>query len=177
MLQMREFMLDSQPRAYRAGDVLFERNAPGSSLFAIADGSVLVEVDSNDPDKTVRIPQGTIVGEVGLISGRKRGATVRTAEGAIVIEIPRNAALKLMATNSAAKREITRISTERQLLQMFPSVAADDLVELLETADSMAWSFSARKQGRNGNDWREAARFVRRIDGMPWQRPLFGVER
>ena len=38
--------------------------------------------------------------------------------------------------------------------------------ELLETADSMAWSFSARKQGRNANDWREAERFVRRIDGM-----------
>lgn len=27
---------------------------------------------------------------------------------------------------------------------------------LLHTADSMAWSFAARKQGRNANDWREA---------------------
>ena len=40
MLQMREFMLDSDPVSYRAGDVIFERNEPGSSLFAIADGSV-----------------------------------------------------------------------------------------------------------------------------------------
>lgn len=45
--------------------------------------------------------------------------------------------------------------------------------ELLVTADSMAWSFSARKQGRNANDWREAARFVAEIDGMQFQRPLF----
>ena len=135
MLQMREFMLDSEPRAYRAGEVLFERNEPGASLFAIADGSVLVQIDPADPSKTVPIPQGSIVGEVGLISGRKRGATVRTAEGAIVIEIPRNAALKLMATNSAAKREITRISTERQLLQMFSSVSPDDLAPVLQTAE------------------------------------------
>jgi len=135
MLQMREFMLDSEPRAYRAGDVLFNRNEPGASLYAIADGSVLVEVDANDPSKTVSIPRGSIVGEVGLISGRKRGATVRTAEGAIVIEIPRNAALKLMATNSAAKREITRIATERQLLQMFGSIVSEDLREVLETAE------------------------------------------
>ena len=135
MLQMREFMLDSEPRAYRAGDVVFERNEPGASLFAIADGSLLVEVDPNDPSRTVPIGQGSIVGEVGLISGRKRGATVRTAEGAIVIEIPRSAALKLMATNSAAKREITRISTERQLLQMFGSVDSADLKEVLETAE------------------------------------------
>src|SRR5690606_19083970 len=61
-------------------------------------------------------------------------ATVRTAEGAIVIEIPRNAALKLMATNDAAKREITRISTERQLLQMFGSVTSEDLTEVLDSA-------------------------------------------
>lgn len=40
---------------------------------------------------------------------------------------------------------------------------------LLHTADSMAWSFAARKQGRNANDWREAKawteRIHRRIDG------------
>ena len=37
--------------------------------------------------------------------------------------------------------------------------------ELLDTADSMAWSFSARKQGRNGNDWREAKAFEQKIEG------------
>jgi len=52
-------------------DVVFERNEPGASLFAIADGSLLVEVDPNDPSRTVPIGQGSIVGEVGLISGRK----------------------------------------------------------------------------------------------------------
>lgn len=135
MLQMREFLLDSEPRAYRAGDVVFERNEPGASLFAIADGSLLVEIDPNDPSKTVPIQRGSIVGEVGLISGRKRGATVRTAEGAIVVEIPRTASLKLIATNTAAKKEITRISTERQLLQMFGGTTPDDLKEVLETAD------------------------------------------
>lgn len=45
--------------------------------------------------------------------------------------------------------------------------------ELLETADSMAWSFAARRQGRNANDWREARRFAIDIDRMPFQRPLF----
>lgn len=36
--------------------------------------------------------------------------------------------------------------------------------ELLHTADSMAWSFAARRQGRNANDVREAMRFKRSID-------------
>ncbi|MBR1170519.1 DUF7221 family queuine tRNA-ribosyltransferase-like protein [Bradyrhizobium liaoningense] len=41
--------------------------------------------------------------------------------------------------------------------------------DLLYTADSMAWSFAARRQGRNANDWREAAAFSRLIDTMPVQ--------
>jgi cGMP-dependent protein kinase 2 len=61
---------------------------------------------------------------------------VRAASGAIVVEIPRNAALKLMSTVPAAKREITRISTERQLLQMLGSgVRSEDIAEVLATAE------------------------------------------
>ncbi|SMF70743.1 NAD(P)-binding domain-containing protein [Allosphingosinicella indica] len=155
MLQMREFMLDSEPAMYRAGDVLVERNEPGSSLFAIADGSVMVEIDPTNPDVTVPIEQGSIFGEVGLISGRRRGATVRTATGAIVIEIPRMSALKLMATVPAAKRAITRISTERQLLQMFGSaLSPEDLHEVLETSEikSVRAGESIINEGEEGYD-------------------------
>ncbi len=102
-LQMREFMLDSTARAFAPGEVIFERNAPGSSLFGIASGSVAVEVNPADPSVTIAIEAGSIFGEVGLISGRRRGATVRAAEDTIVVEISRLAALKLQS--SGARRE------------------------------------------------------------------------
>lgn len=35
--------------------------------------------------------------------------------------------------------------------------------DLLATADSMSWSFAARRQGRNANDWREADFFRRKV--------------
>jgi hypothetical protein len=41
--------------------------------------------------------------------------------------------------------------------------------ELLYTADSMAWSFAARKLGRNGNDWKEARAWSNRITEAPVQ--------
>lgn len=51
---------------------------------------------------------------------------------------------------------------------------ADPLVRtLLHTADSMAWSFSARKQGRNANDWREAVRWANNITERPMQHDFF----
>jgi len=49
------------------------------------------------------------------------------------------------------------------------ALALGTVRELLHSADSMAWSYAARKQGRNGNDWREAARFVGRIAVQPVQ--------
>ena len=77
------------------------------------------------------IGQGSIFGEVGLISGRRRGATIRAAEDSILVEISRTAALKLMAQVPAAKRVVNRISTERQLLQMFGSgLTPEDLREV-----------------------------------------------
>jgi hypothetical protein len=58
------------------------------------------------------------------------------------------------------------------------SLANPGVRELLHTADSMAWSFSARRQGRNANDWREAMAFADRVQASadatidPWQMPL-----
>lgn len=43
---------------------------------------------------------------------------------------------------------------------------------MLHSADSMAWSFAARKQGRNANDWREARRWTAAIDSRPVQHML-----
>jgi len=116
--------------------VIFVRNDPGSSMFAIAEGSVAVEVNPDDPSVTVPIEQGTIFGEVGLISGRKRGATIRAAKPTTVIELSRGAALKLIATVPSAGRAVNRITIERQLLQMFGSgLSKEDVAELVEAAE------------------------------------------
>lgn len=45
--------------------------------------------------------------------------------------------------------------------------------ELLHTADSMAWSFAARREGRNPNDWREARDWTERIETRSLQYSLF----
>lgn len=42
----------------------------------------------------------------------------------------------------------------------------------LHSADSMAWSYSARRQGRNGNDWREAVGFANTINTQAVQLSL-----
>jgi CRP-like cAMP-binding protein/thioredoxin reductase/Fe-S-cluster-containing hydrogenase component 2 len=154
-LQMREFMLDSEARLYRAGDLIFERSAPGSSLFGIADGEVRVEINPDNPSITVPIGKGQIFGEVGLISGRRRGATVRAGTDCILVEISRSAALKLMSAVPAASREVTRTTTERSLLQIFKSgLTAQDLTDVTASAkvETIRAGQSIIKEGETGDD-------------------------
>ena len=137
-LQMREFLLDSEVKAFRAGELIFERNGVGTSLFGIAQGAVQVEIDPKDSKVTVPIPQGSIFGEVGLISGRRRGATVRAGEDCVVVEIPRTATLKLMAQVNEARETVERVTTERQILQIFKSgLTPADLAEVLPLAKTL----------------------------------------
>jgi len=49
------------------------------------------------------------------------------------------------------------------------ALASPFIRSMLETADSMAWSFHARMNGRNGNDWREAMRWSKNITNRPQQ--------
>ena len=52
------------------------------------------------------------------------------------------------------------------------SLADAGVRDRLYSADSMAWSFAARFEGRNGNNWREGERYARRIATMPVQLSL-----
>ncbi len=135
-LQMREFMLDSNVHAKKKGDEIFVRNDIGSSLFSIASGSVNVHISPTDHSITVPIGEGQIFGETGLISGRKRNATITAAEDCILIETPRNAARKLISTVPAVKRTVDRIAIERQLLQIFGSgLTRDHLNDIIKDAE------------------------------------------
>lgn len=151
-LQMREFMLDSDARFYRKGETIFEKDAPGSSLFGIASGSVGVQTQNGG---LIPIAQGSIFGEVGLISGRRRGSTIVAAEDCVLVEISRNAALKLQSQVPTARKVIERISTERQLLQMFGSgLTSDDISEVVETSEikPVRAGETILKEGDEGND-------------------------
>lgn len=53
------------------------------------------------------------------------------------------------------------------------SLKSDLVRRCLHSSDSMAWSFHARRNGGNRNDWREAKRFADTIENQQVQRWLF----
>lgn len=86
---------------------------------------------------------------------------------------------KRNASAAAIEAVLLAIKCERPDLRLHgfgiktTSLRSEVVRDLLDTADSMAWSFAARKQGRNGNDWREAQAFARKITTLPVQRGLW----
>jgi hypothetical protein len=44
------------------------------------------------------------------------------------------------------------------------ALASGVVRDCLYSADSMAWSFAARREGRNANCWKEASKFIRKIE-------------
>lgn len=132
-LQMREFMLDSSILTPVAGGFLFKKNDYTNTLMAIVSGYVEVEVtDKLGAVKWIRLSQGQYFGEMGLISGRRRTATVRAGEGCVLVETPRKSMLKLMSSVDAVRRQVDEAFLRRAITTyVAPTLSADAVTELM----------------------------------------------
>jgi CRP-like cAMP-binding protein/Fe-S-cluster-containing hydrogenase component 2/thioredoxin reductase len=133
-LQLREFLLDSEILSPRPGDTVFERNDYTNTFFSIAAGEVQVVVDA-EANKRITLRQGEFFGEMGLISGRRRSATVIAGTGAVLIETPRRSMNRLIQSVEAVKREIDKVFIARAIQSRFtPESGMDKLREVVESA-------------------------------------------
>ena len=138
ILQLREFLLDAVVHAPADGEHLIRRNTAGDSLYVVQRGAVELVLPNG---RAVRMGRGAFFGEMGLIMGRRRTADVVAAnDGAqtVCIEIPRTAALKLIASSPVAKRVMDETALLRQLQTFLsPDLTADDLSEVLAASESV----------------------------------------
>ncbi|HEX6591083.1 MAG TPA: cyclic nucleotide-binding domain-containing protein [Moraxellaceae bacterium] len=115
-LQMREFMLESSILMPAPGEIIFARNDYTNSFLSIVEGSVEVEVfDEAGQASWIKLERGQFFGEMGLISGRRRTATVRAGEGCSLVETPRKQMLKLIASVESIRRQIDQIFLRRAI--------------------------------------------------------------
>jgi CRP-like cAMP-binding protein/thioredoxin reductase/Fe-S-cluster-containing hydrogenase component 2 len=134
-LQLREFLLDSEIHTPAQGAVIFERNDYTNSFFSIVEGSVEIEIDPNDPKRTVTLGSGEFFGEMGLISGRRRTATVRAGADCVLVETPRRSMNKLINSVADVKRVVDATFIRRAIQAHFaPNVSPEVLADVVKTA-------------------------------------------
>jgi len=134
-LQLREFLLDSAVRVPQPGEVIFRRNDYSDSFYSVLDGGVQIGLDDQD-QKGIALGAGQFFGEMSLISGRRRSATVRAgASGAVLIETTRSSMNKLIASVAAVKRVLDETFLLRAIqARIAPGIPAADLQNVVASA-------------------------------------------
>jgi Fe-S-cluster-containing hydrogenase component 2/thioredoxin reductase len=141
-LALGDVLLDGRIVDARAGEAVIRRGEYGDSIFAILDGLAAVEVNPDDHSQNRIMRAGDFFGEMGLISGRPRSATVRAATACTLIEVPRRAALKLITAVPAARTRLDEAMVVRQLrAYVSEDLAGADLEELVTAARPMTFLF------------------------------------
>ncbi len=135
-LVMREVMLDSDVRVLTQGSIVFKRNDYTNSFFTVLRGSVAIQLNPNDETQVVKLGAGAFFGEMGLISGRRRTATVLAASDCVLVETPRRTMLKLVGTAESVRRTLDQTAIMRQVqTHLAPGVPTEALKPLVETAE------------------------------------------
>lgn len=83
---------------FAAGKVLIERGKPGTGLFVLLDGNVVIEA----PEGTREFGPGTVIGERALLSADgRRTARVRALTDGVVVAVDRVEIDRLCAEDAA----------------------------------------------------------------------------
>jgi NTE family protein len=100
-----------------AGAVLFQQDAPGDALYVLASGMLAVTVTDRDgnPRRLAYIFAGETVGELALISGEPRSATVTALRDSNLLRLDRPAFERLLAEHPQTATQLLRLLAARML--------------------------------------------------------------
>ncbi len=124
-LVLRELVLASELLTPKDGDIIFRKNDYTNSFISIVEGEVKVETDEG---KSIRLERGQFFGEMSLLSGRRRSATVRASGDCVLLESPRREIIRLMNSYERVRRIIDQFFIIRTLRQgLVPDLPFDEV--------------------------------------------------
>jgi len=104
-----------RPLLFARGETVIRQGERGESLFLVTRGRVEVRVASGEEESTVStLGEGSFFGEMSLLTGDPRTATVVALEDTEVIPVPRADFRHIAAANPDVLGEVTRIVSARR---------------------------------------------------------------
>lgn len=86
--ELRSLTLGALPLLAVPGERIVVQDTVGDSLFVVADGEVEVMLRVDGKDRQVdTMGRGSVIGEMALLTGERRAATVRAVDTALILEI------------------------------------------------------------------------------------------
>lgn len=107
----------STARIFAPGEAIVRMGAEGNSMFVIVRGSVRVQIPENGIPKTINnLKENDFFGEMSLLTGEPRTATVVASEETEVLQIRKTALKPIFEGNPELVRSICEIIEERKEL-------------------------------------------------------------
>jgi len=111
-----ELLAVSQPMLYAAGEAIVRQGNAGRSLFVLARGEASVTLAGTEGE-VARLRAGDVFGEMSLLTGEPRNATVTATVDCDLLEIEADGFRRLVVANpSVLERVTTSTSVRRQEL-------------------------------------------------------------
>ena len=104
---------------YARGEAIVREGEPGDSIYLIERGEVAVLIGGGDGDRHTlnRMSAGDHFGEMSLLTGEPRSATVMAESDVSVLQVNRDAFEQILVANPALLEPISQIAAHRQEAQ------------------------------------------------------------
>jgi CRP-like cAMP-binding protein/ferredoxin-like protein FixX len=130
-LNFRELILGSEVSVRAPGELIFCKNDYTNSFFTIVSGTVEIELGEEGRPR-LELEAGQFFGEMSLLSGRRRSATVYAGRDCVLIETPRREINKLISSVDGVRRVIDENFIARAIQTSFAPQSS--LAELRDVA-------------------------------------------
>jgi small-conductance mechanosensitive channel/CRP-like cAMP-binding protein len=114
-VQLESLAATARTAVYAPGEAIIRQGDPGTELFAVERGrvEVVVALENRPPLRVALLEPGAVVGELALLTGEKRTATVQALAECEVIVISRNAFKQVFDTNPELVERLTQRLAQR----------------------------------------------------------------
>ncbi len=132
-------------RQYQTGEVLVQQGDQGDSMYILVEGLLSVNLEQADDAQAVKLAQitpGQFFGEMSLLTGEKRSATVQATTDVVVFEITKHDLSPLLESRPEIAVELSKIIAERRQAQdrrraeaqqeKSPEASAEQLLERMK---------------------------------------------
>jgi small-conductance mechanosensitive channel/CRP-like cAMP-binding protein len=130
----RELVGMALERMYGAGDVVVRQGAPAGSMFVVSRGELRVTIEPNDTE-VARHTTGGFFGEMSLLTGNPRTATVTAVTDCVLMELTAEAFRRFVVEQPAVLEQITAAVLRRQV-ELDRTRASASITQTLETRAS-----------------------------------------
>jgi small-conductance mechanosensitive channel/CRP-like cAMP-binding protein len=121
-------------RLYAAGEVIVAHGDSAGELYIIDRGEVVVELPREDRTarEVARLTSGKFFGEMGLMTGEERKATVRAAKECELLVVSHGAFQSTLASNTGVIEKISELLLARQAELQRAAGERDTMIEPMQ---------------------------------------------